>query len=263
MEDDARAARHLQVLDLDALGVAEALDPGHPGAVRLDVLGLEEGRGDERVSALGPLVLSREACLGGLAVEEPAGIAYLDRVGEDVDLHRLPALVIGVREPVHDGLANRGHRELRHLPALDARPLDDDPPADVREDVELRFAGAVEERPLDLLDVEDVDPVAGAEHPRLQHGRPGLAEEGRSGVGQPALRGEKAEALQGIHPHDVASILDEENVPIRAGHHCAQPLLAWLGCESCCRASLAFYNDARDIDALIDGLKVVWRTFHG
>lgn len=69
--------------------------------------------------------------------------------------------------------------------------------------------------------------------------------------------------VQGIHPHDVASILDEENVAIRAGHHCAQPLLAWLGCESCCRASLAFYNDARDIDALIDGLKVVWRTFHG
>lgn len=69
--------------------------------------------------------------------------------------------------------------------------------------------------------------------------------------------------VDGIHPHDVASILDEHNVAIRAGHHCAQPLLAWLGVESCCRASLAFYNDEGDIDALITGLGTVWRTFNG
>lgn len=69
--------------------------------------------------------------------------------------------------------------------------------------------------------------------------------------------------VEGIHPHDVASILDMKNVAIRAGHHCAQPLLAWLGCESCCRASLAFYNDAHDIDALIEGLETVWGTFNG
>lgn len=69
--------------------------------------------------------------------------------------------------------------------------------------------------------------------------------------------------VDGIHPHDVASILDENDVAIRAGHHCAQPLLAWLGVESCCRASLAFYNDESDIDALIAGLDNVWRTFNG
>lgn len=69
--------------------------------------------------------------------------------------------------------------------------------------------------------------------------------------------------VEGIHPHDVASILDENHVAIRAGHHCAQPLLAWLGVESCCRASLAFYNDDADIDALIAGLETVWRTFNG
>ena len=66
-----------------------------------------------------------------------------------------------------------------------------------------------------------------------------------------------------IHPHDVASILDMDNVAIRAGHHCAQPLLAYLGIDSCCRASLAFYNDSSDIDRLIDGLKHVWAMFHG
>ncbi len=71
--------------------------------------------------------------------------------------------------------------------------------------------------------------------------------------------------VDGIHPHDVASILDMQGVCIRAGHHCAQPLLAWIGCENlaCCRASLAFYNDAHDVDAFIDGLATVWTTFHG
>ena len=69
--------------------------------------------------------------------------------------------------------------------------------------------------------------------------------------------------VKGIHPHDVSSILDGCNVAIRAGHHCAQPLLTWLGVESCCRASIAFYNDAGDIDALIDGLTTVWSMFNG
>ncbi|WP_346675153.1 aminotransferase class V-fold PLP-dependent enzyme [Enorma phocaeensis] len=71
--------------------------------------------------------------------------------------------------------------------------------------------------------------------------------------------------IDGIHPHDVASILDMQGVCIRAGHHCAQPLLTWLGVENlaCCRASLAFYNDKHDVDAFIDGLGTVWRTFNG
>ena len=67
----------------------------------------------------------------------------------------------------------------------------------------------------------------------------------------------------GIHPHDVASILDMDGVAIRAGHHCAQPLLAHLGIDSCCRVSFAFYNDSTDIDRLIDGLQHVWRMFNG
>ncbi|MBM6775203.1 aminotransferase class V-fold PLP-dependent enzyme [Olsenella profusa] len=71
--------------------------------------------------------------------------------------------------------------------------------------------------------------------------------------------------VRGVHPHDVASILDASGVCIRAGHHCAQPLLAWLGVENlaCCRASLAFYNDAADVDRLVDGLTQVWGIFHG
>ncbi len=71
--------------------------------------------------------------------------------------------------------------------------------------------------------------------------------------------------VRGVHPHDVASILDASGVCIRAGHHCAQPLLAWLGVENlaCCRASLAFYNDKSDVDRLVDGLTQVWGIFHG
>ena len=69
--------------------------------------------------------------------------------------------------------------------------------------------------------------------------------------------------VHGVHPHDVSSILDGAGVCIRAGHHCAEPLLTSLGIKSCCRASLSFYNDASDIDALIEGLKTVWGIFNG
>ena len=71
--------------------------------------------------------------------------------------------------------------------------------------------------------------------------------------------------IRGIHPHDVASIMDMDGVCIRAGHHCAQPLLTWLQIENlaCCRASIAFYNDKHDIDRFIDSLAHVWTTFNG
>lgn len=71
--------------------------------------------------------------------------------------------------------------------------------------------------------------------------------------------------IRGIHPHDVASIMDMDGICIRAGHHCAQPLLTWLQVENlaCCRASIAFYNDKHDIDRFIDSLAHVWTTFNG
>ena len=71
--------------------------------------------------------------------------------------------------------------------------------------------------------------------------------------------------VRGIHPHDVASIMDMDGVCIRAGHHCAQPLLTWLGVENlaCCRLSVAFYNDKHDIDQFIESLDHVWHVFNG
>ena len=69
--------------------------------------------------------------------------------------------------------------------------------------------------------------------------------------------------VKNVHPHDVSGILDSVHVAIRAGHHCAQPLMSQLGCMSNCRASMAFYNDKADIDQLIGGLKLVWSMFDG
>ena len=68
--------------------------------------------------------------------------------------------------------------------------------------------------------------------------------------------------VKGVHPHDVSGILSEENVAIRAGHHCAQPLLLFMGMHTCCRASVAFYNDKHDIDSLIDALDVLGGMFN-
>ena len=65
--------------------------------------------------------------------------------------------------------------------------------------------------------------------------------------------------IDDVHPHDVAAIFDSENVAVRAGHHCAQPLHKHLGLFSTTRASIAFYNTREDIDAFIDCLKEIRR----
>ncbi len=67
--------------------------------------------------------------------------------------------------------------------------------------------------------------------------------------------------VEGVHPHDVGTILDEEGVAIRAGHHCAQPLMSWLGTEATARASFGLYSNADDIDALVRGLERVRKLF--
>lgn len=68
-------------------------------------------------------------------------------------------------------------------------------------------------------------------------------------------------AVEGVHPHDVATILDEGNVAIRAGHHCAQPLMDALGVPATARASFGVYNNAADIAALVKGIERVTRIF--
>ncbi len=67
--------------------------------------------------------------------------------------------------------------------------------------------------------------------------------------------------MEGVHPHDIGTILDEEGVAIRAGHHCAQPLMAHLGVDATARASFGLYSDEDDVAALVRGLTRVQRVF--
>ena len=67
--------------------------------------------------------------------------------------------------------------------------------------------------------------------------------------------------IKGVHPHDVASILDSENVCVRSGNHCAQPLMRFLGIDSTCRASFYIYNTKEDVDRLVAGIEKAYKMF--
>ncbi|MDG0126099.1 aminotransferase class V-fold PLP-dependent enzyme, partial [Salmonella enterica subsp. enterica] len=68
-------------------------------------------------------------------------------------------------------------------------------------------------------------------------------------------------AVEGVHPHDVGTILDESKVAIRAGHHCAQPLMDALCVDATARASFGVYNGLQDVEALVAGLERVRKIF--
>jgi cysteine desulfurase/selenocysteine lyase len=67
--------------------------------------------------------------------------------------------------------------------------------------------------------------------------------------------------LDGIHPHDIGTILDQEGVAIRTGHHCAQPVMDFFKVPATARASLAFYNTREEIDALVAAIRKVTEVF--
>ena len=67
--------------------------------------------------------------------------------------------------------------------------------------------------------------------------------------------------VKDVHSHDTSYILDEQGVMVRSGHHCTQPLMQYIGINSCCRASLGIYNTQEDIDALAAALKKVYEVF--
>jgi cysteine desulfurase/selenocysteine lyase len=68
-------------------------------------------------------------------------------------------------------------------------------------------------------------------------------------------------AFRDVHPHDISQVLDEHGVCVRAGHHCAKPLMRLLGVGATARASLYIYNDERDVDALADALEATGDFF--
>ncbi len=67
--------------------------------------------------------------------------------------------------------------------------------------------------------------------------------------------------LDGIHPHDIGTVLDQEGIAIRTGHHCAQPVMEFFGIPATARASFALYNTRGEIDALVEGIRKVQRMF--
>jgi cysteine desulfurase / selenocysteine lyase len=68
-------------------------------------------------------------------------------------------------------------------------------------------------------------------------------------------------AIEGVHPHDVGTILDQEGIAIRTGHHCAQPVMERFGVPAMSRASMAFYNTKEEIDVLVAGIHKVKEVF--
>ena len=67
--------------------------------------------------------------------------------------------------------------------------------------------------------------------------------------------------MDGVHPHDIGTVVDQEGVAIRTGHHCAQPLMQRLGIPATARASLALYNTREEIDDLVAALHKVRQLF--
>jgi cysteine desulfurase/selenocysteine lyase len=88
---------------------------------------------------------------------------------------------------------------------------------------------------------------------------PGLA---LHGPADPALRAPLCSfSIEGVHPHDVAEILGRDNICVRAGHHCAQPLMRRLGVSATSRASFALHSTREDVDRLVAGLHTVRDVF--
>jgi len=113
-----------------------------------------------------------------------------------------------------------------------------------------------------LMDV-GLDRVAAHEHDLLEYGTARLTE--IPGVTIIGTAAEKASILSftidGVHPHDAGTILDQDGIAVRTGHHCAQPVMERFGIDATVRASLALYNTKREIDALVEGVRKVIEVF--
>ncbi|MFY9532137.1 MAG: aminotransferase class V-fold PLP-dependent enzyme, partial [Candidatus Acidiferrales bacterium] len=67
--------------------------------------------------------------------------------------------------------------------------------------------------------------------------------------------------LEGVHPHDIGTVLDQEGIAVRTGHHCAQPVMQFFGVPATARASFALYNTEEEVDALMRGICKVQEIF--
>ena len=116
---------------------------------------------------------------------------------------------------------------------------------------------------LDYLSAVGLERVGAWEQELLRHATERLTQ--IAGVRLIGMAREKASVLSfvlgGVHPHDIGTILDDAGVAIRAGHHCAQPVMERFGVPATARASFAFYNTPAEVDVLADGIKTVKKMF--
>jgi cysteine desulfurase/selenocysteine lyase len=108
-----------------------------------------------------------------------------------------------------------------------------------------------------------MDKVAAYEHDLLAYATKAVA--GIAGVRLIGTAQEKASVLsfvvEGVHPHDIGTILDQEGIAIRTGHHCAQPVMERFGVPATARASFGLYNTREEVDALVEGIRKVREVF--
>jgi cysteine desulfurase/selenocysteine lyase len=116
---------------------------------------------------------------------------------------------------------------------------------------------------IEYLNGTGLENIAAYEHELLAYGTEALS--AIEGVRLIGTAREKASVLsfviEGVHPHDVATILDRRGIAVRAGHHCAQPVMERFGLPATSRASLAFYNTREELDALAEGIESVKEVF--
>lgn len=109
---------------------------------------------------------------------------------------------------------------------------------------------------IDFLEQVGLDAIAAHEHELAQYALERLADiDGVTVYGPKERAGLVTFNIDGVHPHDVATVLDAEGIAIRAGHHCAQPLMKWLGVTATARASFYLYNTKEEIDRFIAALQ--------
>jgi cysteine desulfurase/selenocysteine lyase len=116
---------------------------------------------------------------------------------------------------------------------------------------------------IDYLEALDLDAVAVHEHGLLEYATERLSEvPGLRIIGTAEQKAAVVSfVLDGIHPHDIGTILDQEGIAVRTGHHCAQPVMQRFGVPATARASMALYNVREDVDALIRGIAKVQEVF--
>ncbi len=116
---------------------------------------------------------------------------------------------------------------------------------------------------VDYLNAVGLDAIQAYEHELLVYGTQALGRvEGLRMIGTARRKAAVLSfVLDGVHPHDLATILDYEGIAIRAGHHCAQPVMDRFGISATSRASLAFYNTKEEIDTLVKGLQKAREIF--